>query len=184
MRCLKIAGLILLAISFVCGLYQIFLLNDKVASLEADLAQAKEATAAQWKENRQTSAQIYLIASDPTNFWLVPVHRQIAGEVTPAVALQALLNGPLASEDLMESVPHTTRILGLDIQGGTATVNFSGEIVDDFNGGSLIEAYLVEAIVNTLTEFDYIEKVHILVEGREIESIGGHILIQRPLKRH
>jgi spore germination protein GerM len=46
-----------------------------------------------------------------------------------------------------------------------------------------MEAYLVEAIVQTLTEFPEIETVQILVNGESIESIGGHILIKEPLRR-
>lgn len=184
MRFLKIAGPILLALVLLWGFYQIFTLNAKVISLEDKLQETKETLTTRHENLERQYALIYLIKSEPTNFLLVPVKRQIAGEVTPATALQALLNGPLASEDLAESVPHTTRILGLDIQEGSARANFSREIVDDFNGGSIIEALLVEAIVNTLTEFPQIKKVHILVEGREIESIGGHVLIQGPLQRH
>lgn len=97
--------------------------------------------------------------------------------------MQALLNGPLTHENLHESVPHTTRLLGLSIFEGLAVANFSSELVDDFNGGSLIESYLVQAIVSTLTEFPEIDRVQILVEGEEIESIGGHVLITGPLTR-
>lgn len=130
----------------------------------------------------QDYAQIYLIASEPTSFHLVPVQRQIRGPVSPTLALQALLNGPLAHEELFPSVPTTTKLRSLVVHEGLATADFSSDIVTDFNGGSLLESYLVEAIVNTLTEFETINQVQILVEGEIIESIGGHILINTPLR--
>ncbi|MDI9485479.1 MAG: GerMN domain-containing protein [Bacillota bacterium] len=127
--------------------------------------------------------RIYLIESTPTEFFLVPVDRQIKGEPSPNAALQALLDGPLADEELLASVPKSTKLLDLVVRDKLAVASFSSEIKDDFHGGSLIEAYLVEAIVNTLTEFPEIESVQILVEGEAVESIGGHIYIRNPLRR-
>ena len=77
----------------------------------------------------------------------------------------------------------STKLLDLVVRDKLAVASFSSEIKDDFHGGSLIEAYLVEAIVNTLTEFPEIESVQILVEGEAVESIGGHIYIRNPLRR-
>lgn len=126
---------------------------------------------------------IYLIESTPIDFYLVPVERQIKGPLSPASAVQALLNGPLEHEDLLASVPKGTKLLDLTVRDSLATANFSPEITDDFAGGSLMEAYLVEAIVKTLTEFPDVERIQILVDGAIIESIGGHILITHPLQR-
>lgn len=131
----------------------------------------------------QGKAIIYLIKATPTDFQLVPVEREIEGVVSPVQAVQALLDGPLLDEDLSASVPSSAKLLSLEIRDTLATVNFSSEIVSDFTGGSLMEAYLVEAIVNTLTEFTDIEKVQILVDGLVVESIGGHILTLQPLQR-
>ena len=46
-----------------------------------------------------------------------------------------------------------------------------------------MESLLLDSIVYTLTEFDTIDQVQILVEGKVIESIGGHVLSNRPLRR-
>lgn len=80
-------------------------------------------------------------------------------------------------------MPQSVRLLGLTVQDGLASADFSAELITDFNGGALLESYLVTAIVNTLTEFADIEKVQILVEGEVVESIGGHILVSKPLGR-
>lgn len=126
---------------------------------------------------------IYLIKAEPTEFHLVPVQRKIGATASPAAALQALINGPIAHEELHSALPHTARLLSLKIEDGLATADFSAELVSDFNGGALLESYLVTAIVNTLTDFKHIHTVQILVEGRVVESIGGHILVDKPLKR-
>jgi len=126
---------------------------------------------------------IYLIQSTPTDFDLVPVERTIEGPLDPTKAMQAQLKGPLAHEDLSAPVPEGTRLLDLTVQGTLATANFSRDITQKFTGGSLMEAYLVEAIVKTLTQFPDIDMVQILVEGETVESIGGHILISKPLRK-
>ncbi|HHT89702.1 MAG: GerMN domain-containing protein [Bacillota bacterium] len=127
---------------------------------------------------------VYLIEATPTDFFLVPVERRVEEPPSPEVALKELLKGPVDDEELLESVPGGVRLLDLEVRGGLATANFSRELVTNFPGGSLTEAYLLEAIVNTLTEFPDIEEVQILVAGEIIESIGGHILITKPLQRN
>ena len=164
MRRFKVFLTSLLVIVLVFGAYSLFSFYQQRASGDSHVV-------------------IYLIEATPTDFFLVPVERNIEGSPSPAVAMQALLNGPLADEEFFEAVPKGTKLLNLVIQGKLATANFSAEIKDDFPGGSLMEAYLVEAIVQTLTEFPEIETVQILVNGESIESIGGHILIKEPLRR-
>ncbi len=131
----------------------------------------------------QEYVTIYLVQAEPTEFHLVPVERKIGGPASPEAALQALLNGPLEQEELYSSVPITAKLRSLTVQEGLATADFSAHLVEDFNGGALLESYLVAAIVNTLTEFPHIDQVQILVEGQVVESIGGHILVNRPLRR-
>ena len=131
----------------------------------------------------QDHVVIFLVKSTPTDFLLVPVNRTIHEKASPLAALQALIDGPLPHEDLHQSVPATTRIIGLSVFDGLATVNFSRELMQDFNGGSQLEAHLIHAVVNTLTEFPEIDRVEILIDGKKVDSIGGHILIEGPLKR-
>jgi spore germination protein GerM len=42
----------------------------------------------------------------------------------------------------------------------------------------------VYSIVNTLTEFACVKRVRLLVEGKPIQSIAGHIDIDEPLVRN
>lgn len=187
MRKAKLVFISLIVLGLALFSYQFIVLQQQVTQVEQELELVKTALATlPTPENPTTNQEhvvIFLIKSTPTNFYLVPVNRLIGGPVNPMVALQTLLNGPLAHEDLHESVPHTTKLLGLSVHQGLAVANFSSELVNDFNGGSLIESYLVQAIVSTLTEFPHITQVQILVEGEQIESIGGHILITGPLSR-
>lgn len=70
----------------------------------------------------------------------------------------------------------------LDPSQGDAYVDFSGELIRNHPGGSQTEALTVFSIVNTLTlNFPQIKKVQILIEGKEMETLAGHIFIQDPL---
>ena len=165
MRKLKLILIVLVAVFLVLGSYMVLIAPTQDSPAQPD------------------HVLIYLIEATPTDFFLIPVERQIAQAPTPVVALQALLHGPLDHENLHESVPHSATLLDLTVHDGLASANFSSELVKDFPGGSLTEACLLEAIVNTLTEFPEIDRVQILVEGEIVESIGGHILITKPLRR-
>ena len=53
----------------------------------------------------------------------------------------------------------------------------------NFVGGSTGEEMLVGSVVNTLTEFPEIQKVQILVDGQEVETLSGHMDLSQPLPR-
>lgn len=180
MRVVKVGLTILIVMAVLFGSYQLYSLHKQVQELE----QQSKTVTVPLIQKEQDFALIYLIRSEPSEFHLVSVQRETKGPVSPAMALQALLNGPLAHEELFASVPPTTKLLGLQVHDGLATADFSSELIHDFNGGSLLESYLVQAIVNTLTEFDPIHQVQILVDGEIIESIGGHVLVNTPLGRN
>ncbi len=64
---------------------------------------------------------------------------------------------------------------------GVAYVDFSKEIVEKHLSGSSAEISTIFSVVNSLAyNFDSIEKVFILIDGRERETLGGHINLSRP----
>lgn len=109
-------------------------------------------------------------------YWVAP------GQDTPEHALALLLRGPV-SPALIAPLPEGVRLLDVQVRDGVAWANFSGELVGEHSGGTAGEAVTVYAIVNTLTEGWGVERVRILVEGRPVESVAGHIDLQTPLER-
>ena len=71
----------------------------------------------------------------------------------------------------------------MSVHGRIAQVDFSDEIVKHSPGGSSREILAVGAIVNTLTEFAAVERVQILVEGKKVNTLFGHVEISEPLGR-
>jgi germination protein M len=68
---------------------------------------------------------------------------------------------------------------------GDAFVDLGPEIVSGHPGGSAAELLTVYALVNAVTSnLPAIGRVQILVDGREIESLAGHVDLRRPLRRN
>jgi hypothetical protein len=69
------------------------------------------------------------------------------------------------------------------VTGGIASVNFSKELSLNHPGGSAAELNTVYSIVNTLTfNFPVINQVQILIDGKKMKTLKGHIDISSPLK--
>jgi germination protein M len=97
-------------------------------------------------------------------------------------AVEALIEGP-ALEGAVPTMPEGTLLLGIQIEQGEATVNFSAELVDNHSGGSSGERMTVYSVVNTLTEFDTVSAVRFLVDGQKRDTIAGHMDISGPIER-
>jgi len=100
-------------------------------------------------------------------------------------ALNVLLAGPTAEElsrGLINLVPKNTRILSATIRGNTAYISFSEDFLFNTFG---VEGYVAQLrqIVWTVTEFQNVKDVQILVEGRRMDYLGEGIWIGSPISR-
>lgn len=182
MRLITIAALILALAIGVYAFFTIQALYQQVESLQSQVESLQEdLRALHLPDEISGQVTIYLVESLPTDFVLTPVIREIPYSPTPVAALQELIRGPSPNEDLHPAVPKETRLLGIEISDGLANTNFSRELQTEFNGGAQLEALLVDAIVHTLTHFDHIDEVQILVEGEVVESIAGHVGVDKPI---
>ena len=85
----------------------------------------------------------------------------------------------------MEDVfPIGTKVLSLRVdEKGTAYADFSKELTKK-GQGSYGEMMICYAIANTLTEFPEIKRVQILIEGKKVTTISGHMDVEEPLIRN
>ena len=116
---------------------------------------------------------------------LVPEFRTIEFEGGVAAGLrkviEELISGPQGES--VPTLPSATRLLAVYLSKNTAYLDFSREIVDDFGGGTAAEYMLVASVVQTVcSNFPQVDAVRILVEGKEVDTLGGHLLISKPLK--
>lgn len=103
----------------------------------------------------------------------------IDGGVARAAVL-GLIRGP-QSPGLVPSIPEGTELLDIRIANKICTVDFSNEFITNHSGGSAGELMTLSSIVKTLTQFDTIDKVQILVEGKAGATLGN-TLLDKPLE--
>lgn len=166
-------GILLIVLLIAAGGYLLWrnhTLEREVVQLQKELAGLQE-----------SDITIYLVKDTPTDFVLTPVARKVSGPATPLKALELLIEGPKPDEGLRPAISPRTRVESLTVEEGLATVSFSKALREDYIGGSQNESNLVQAIVHTLTQFPQIQQVQILIEEEMVETIGGHVAIDRPL---
>jgi spore germination protein GerM len=130
-------------------------------------------------------AEVTLYFGDQQATGLVAEVREInvpEGSNLYALTLQALAEGSMRS-DLARVLPEGTKVLGVEVEDGVAYADFSRELQSGHWGGSAGETITVFAIVNTLTEFDEVKRVAILIEGTPLDSLAGHMDMTEPLSR-
>lgn len=101
-------------------------------------------------------------------------------------AAREVIEGQPLTRDARKIFPPETKILGISVENGVATVNFSKEVLNA-NVGSAGEALGIQSMVNTLTEFPEIRAVSFLVEGKldgRAKDWWGHVgLYNQPFRR-
>lgn len=116
---------------------------------------------------------------------LLPEKRRLRldGTTAPEAVVEALIAGPTLP-GRTETIPPGTRLLGIQVSGGIATVDFSREIQTNHWGGSAGELMTTYSVVNSLTQLPGIGAVQFLVEGQKLESIWGHGDTSKPIERN
>jgi hypothetical protein len=90
-----------------------------------------------------------------------------------------------APQPYVQVVPKGTTLRAFYVTDrGDAFVDLSGDVASAHPGGSLTELLTVYAIVNAITtNLPAVQRVQILVEGKEVDTIAGHVDVRRPLER-
>jgi len=105
---------------------------------------------------------------------LAATGRSVSGPGFARASLDAVLAGPNPAETdagMTNGVPLGTRVLGLNIADGVATVDLSGEF--EAPSGSLSMQLRAAQVVYTLTQFDTVDAVDIHIDGKAVDTLGG-----------
>ena len=116
---------------------------------------------------------------------LVPTLREVPETTAVArAAMDALLRGEILADydDLASAIPAGTRLLGLSIRDGIATVDLSREF--ESGGGSASAFYRLGQVTYTLTQFPTVRAVLFQVEGQTVTTFGSEgIVLEGPQAR-
>ena len=119
----------------------------------------------------------FVLGSFTGNPGLVPVLREIpATSGVATAAMRQLIAGPSADElgarpAMYTAIPANTKLLGLSINSGVATVSLSREFASGF--GSPTDSFQVAQVVYTLTQFSTVKQVVLNLEGNATPIMLG-----------
>ncbi|HEX5012920.1 MAG TPA: GerMN domain-containing protein [Candidatus Limnocylindrales bacterium] len=129
----------------------------------------------------------FILGGEPGSEGLVPYLFEVPK--TPAVAtaaMNALLSFGGVTRDgyqpITSAIPSGTKLLGLTIKAGVATVDLSGEFAA--GGGSASSKYRLAQVVYTLTQFSTVDSVVFRVDGSVVTVFGSEgIVLDGPQAR-
>lgn len=117
--------------------------------------------------------------------YVVPEVREVdvVGRRYAQTAIEELIKGP-TMPGLYPTIPNGTKLRSIKIENSTAIVDFSKEFKENHPGGSAGELMTINSIVNTLTEFPSVKSVKFLIDGKENETLAGHVVFDQPFTRN
>jgi spore germination protein GerM len=135
---------------------------------------------------RKIKARLFYVAQDGIH--LTHVERDVPygdGTLEQAREIVAAQVAPV-SQPLLSAIPTGTTVRALFLtESGDAYVDFSREIVSGHTGGTADELLTIYTIVNVLTEnLPAVTGVQVLVDGKEVETLAGHIDLRNPLGKN
>jgi len=138
------------------------------------------------KETAHITATLFFGAPDGQT--LVAVRRDVALADTVVEQGRQILNAQLAEvpqAPVVSVIPAGTKLRAFYVTDrGDAFVDLSSDVVTGHPGGSLNELLTVYAIVDAVTaNLPAVRRVQILVDGKEADTIAGHVDLRRPLSR-
>jgi len=128
--------------------------------------------------------EVLLYFGDPGGVYLVAEGRNIADceieEECLRSTVQALIDGP--SGNLVPVLPRQTLLRQISVESDLVLVDFSKDLVNSHPGGSLSELLTVYSLVDSLAvNFPYVRQLRILVDGKPLETIKGHVDLRSPV---
>jgi spore germination protein GerM len=149
-------------------------------------ASAAAAPAAPAPPGRKIKAHLYYVADDGMR--LTSVERDVPygeGTVEQAREIVAAQIAPVV-DPLVSAIPAGTAVRALFVtEKGEAFVDLSKEVMTAHPGGTMNELLTVYTIVNAVTgNLPAVTSVQLLVDGKEVETLAGHVDLRRPLTRN
>lgn len=156
--------------------------TENQPNTEPPAGQLPAETSEPGKKAEMMTVTLYFANKDASA--LIAEKREVVKNDHPArTAIEELITGP-KNKELVKVVPGGTKLRNLKIKDHVAYVDFSEAFVKDHWGGSAGEIFTVSAIIDTLTEFSEIQRVQFMVEGKNLETLKGHLDLSEPLSRN
>jgi hypothetical protein len=129
------------------------------------------------------TAVLFYVAEDGTALVTRTVEIPSEGDALTRARIVAQQQLAPPALPLISAFPAGTRLRAIYLTAeGNAFVDLSQHVSAAHPGGSLDELFTVYALVNALvSNVQEIAAVQILIEGREVDTLAGHVDLRRPL---
>jgi hypothetical protein len=135
---------------------------------------------------RRITATLFYVSDD--GMALVPAQREIPfAEPVVEQARQVVLAQIARTEPpLTSAIPPDTMLRAIYLsEGGDLFVDLTSQLTTQHPGGALEELFTVYTIVNSVTvTLPAITRVQILIDGKEVDTLAGHVDLRNPLSRN
>lgn len=175
------------AVAIALGWWMFSVLGQRLAQPTPDAEPAPKAAEATPAVGPHISATLYFVSEDGTSLTGVPIDVPLRD--TPAAQARALVEAQLSTEPptpLTRAVPEGVTVRGVFLTGrDDAYVDLDGTFVSALPGGShneLMAAYAIVSVVTT--NLSQVQRVQILIDGREVETLTGHVDLREPLRKN
>ena len=135
---------------------------------------------------RKIKARLFYVSTDGAR--LAGTEREVPygeGTVEQAREIISAQIAP-AAEPFVSAIPPGTTLRAIFVTPqGQAYVDLSGEAWRAHPGGTLDELLTIYTVVDSLTvNLPAVSSVQILVDGKEVETLAGHVDLRRPLGKN
>lgn len=145
-----------------------------------------QAAASDPASQRKITATLYYISEDGMS--LVPVQRDVPHGEAVVDQARHIVEQQLAAPPppLASAIPAGTTVRAIYLsERGDLFVDLSPEVTANHTGGALDELFTVYALVNALTvNLPAIQRVQLLIDGKETDTLAGHVDLRHPLSRN
>ena len=152
------------------------------AVVEPGQAAATATAAAQ----RKITATLFFISEDGMS--LIPVQSEVPFAEPVVEQARRIIEAQIAAPaaPLASAIPAETKLRAIFLsERGDLFVDFTSDMTTRHTGGSLDELFTVYAIVNSATvNLPAISRVQILIDGKEVDTLAGHVDLRNPLSKN
>jgi germination protein M len=150
-------------------------------------APAQQADSAPASAVPRVKATLYFASADGLS--LVPVEQEIPLAQGTVAQARAVIEAQLAAtppDSLASTIPQGTTLRGVYVSArNEAFVDLDATVRTKHPGGSMNELFTVYTIVNAITtNLPDVQQVQLLIDGREVDTLAGHVDLRRPLRKN
>jgi len=133
---------------------------------------------------RKITATLFYVSDD--GMTLTGMQREVPFADGVAPQARAIVEAQIApAAPLVSAIPPQTKLRDVFVtERGDAFVDLSSEVSTNHSGGAIDELLTIYTIVNALTvNLPAITRVQILIDGKEVQTLAGHVDLRHPLAK-